>query len=180
MAPAPSTRCFRVIISDTSAALRPRPLGVFSRACPETRKPRRKSLRDAERLSLPASPDSSASVTRCWSIRSLCANYDSPRHCCQSTLRRRRPGLLADAEPKDGDGSRPRAVERFQVAPVEARGREESNAVAEQDRQDVHQDLVHEPSPQALAGHVGTEDFEVLAARGVQRGGDGFPDITGE
>src|SRR6476646_4330421 len=178
MAPAPSTRCFRAIISDTSAALRPRPLGVFSRACPETRKPRRKSLQDAERLSLPASPDSSASVTRCWSIRSLCANYDSPRHCCQSTLRRRRPGLPADAEPKDGDGSRPCALERFQVDPGEARGREKASAVAEEYRQDIHQDLVHEPPPQALTGHVSTEDFEVLAARRAQRGGDGFPDIT--
>src|SRR6185369_5269676 len=154
MAPAPSTRCFRANISDTSAALRPRPLGVLSRACPETRKPRRRSLRGTERLSLPASPDSSASVTRCWSTRSLCVNYDPPRDCCQSTLRRRRPGLLADAEPKDGDGSRPCALERFQLDPGEARGREKANAVAEQDRQDIHQDLVHEPPPQALTGHV--------------------------
>ena len=34
--------------------------------------------------------------------------------------------------------------------------------------------------PQALTGHVGAEDFEVLAARGAQCRGDGFPDITGE
>src|ERR1700750_595384 len=131
-------------------------------------------------LSLPASPDSSTSMTRCWSIRSLCANYDSPRHCCQSTLRRRRPGLPADAEPKEGDGSRPCALARFQVAPAEARGREKASAVAEQYRQDVHQDLVHEPPPQALTGHVSTEDFEGLAARRAQRGGEGFPDITTE
>ena len=91
-----------------------------------------------------------------------------------------RPGLLADAEPKDRDGSGPCAVERFQVYPGQAGGREEGNAVAEQDRQDIHQDLVHESPPQALTGHVGAEDFEVLAARGAQCRGDGFPDITGE
>ena len=90
------------------------------------------------------------------------------------------PGLLADAEPEDGDGSRPCAVERFQVYPGEARGREEANAVAEQDRQDIYQDLVHESPPQALTGHVSTDDFEVLAACGVQCRGDRFPDVTGE
>ena len=90
------------------------------------------------------------------------------------------PGLLADAEPKDGDGSRPCAVERFQVDPGEARGREKANAVAEQDRQDIHQDLVHEPPPQALTRHVSTDDFEVLAACGVQCRGNRFPDVTGE
>ena len=62
----------------SSAARRPQP------RLPRNAKPRRKSLRGAKRSSLPASPDSSASVTRCWSIRSLCANYDSPRNCCQS------------------------------------------------------------------------------------------------
>jgi hypothetical protein len=41
------------------------------------------------------------------------------------------------------------------------------DAVAELHRQYVHQDLVDEPPPQALACHVGTEDFKVLAARGV-------------
>src|SRR5207248_1550096 len=146
----------------------------------------------------PASPDSSASVTRCQGTRSLCVNYDPSRHCCQSTsqaLSLRVPGgglraedrgssgcpiLLADAEPKERDGSRPCALERFQVDPGESRGREKANAVTEQNRQDIHQDLVHEPSSQALTGHVSTDDFEVLAARGMQRGGDGFPDITGE
>ena len=90
------------------------------------------------------------------------------------------PGLLANAEPEDGDGSRPCAVERFQVYPGEARGREEADAVAEQDRQDIYQDLVHESPPQALTGHVSTDDFEVLAACGVQCRGDRFPDVTGE
>src|ERR1700745_51318 len=99
-------------------------------------------------------------MTRCPGTRSLCANYDSPRHCCQSTLRRRRPGLLADAEPKDGDGSRPRAVERFEGDPAGAGGREEAKAAAEQHRQDISQDLVHQPPPQALTGYVSTEDFE--------------------
>jgi hypothetical protein len=31
-----------------------------------------------------------------------------------------------------------------------------------------------------LAGHVGAEDFEVLAAGSVQCGGDRFPDVAGE
>ena len=31
-------------------------------------------------------------------------------------------GLLGDAEPEDGDGARPRAADRFQVDPGEARG----------------------------------------------------------
>jgi hypothetical protein len=31
----------------------------------------------------------------------------------------------------------------------------------------MHQDLVDEPAPQALAGHVGAEDLQVLAARGA-------------
>jgi hypothetical protein len=38
----------------------------------------------------------------------------------------------------------------------------EPDAVPEQHRQDIHQDLVHEPPPQALTGHVSAEDFEVL------------------
>src|SRR6266516_6742667 len=92
---------------------------------------------------------------------------------------RGKPGLLADAEPEDSDGARPRAADRFQVYPGEARGRE-ADAVAEQYRQYIHQDLVDEPSPQALAGHVGAEDLQVLAARGAARRGDRFPDVTGE
>src|SRR6266702_970922 len=92
---------------------------------------------------------------------------------------RGKPGLLADAEPEDSDGARPRAADRFQVYPGEARGRE-ADAVAEQYRQYIHQDLVDEPSPQALAGHVGAEDLQVLAARSVQCRGDGFPDVTSE
>jgi hypothetical protein len=74
----------------------------------------------------------------------------------------------------------PRAVERFQVYPRETRGGVEPDAVAEQHRQDVYQDLVHESPLQALAGHVSAEDFEVLPSRGVQRRGDRFPDVTGE
>ena len=58
--------------------------------------------------------------------------------------------------------------------------RREADAVAEQHRQYIHQDLVDEPPPQALAGHVGAEDLQVLAARSVQRRGDRFPDVTGE
>jgi hypothetical protein len=79
---------------------------------------------------------------------------------------KRTPGLLADAEPEDGDGARQRAADRFQVYPGKARGRE-ADAVAEQHRQYIHQDLVDEPPPQALAGHVGPEDLQVLAARGA-------------
>ena len=59
-------------------------------------------------------------------------------------------------------------------------GRLEADAVAEQHRHHIHQDLVDEPPPQALAGHVGAEDLQVLPARGVQCRGDRFPDITGE
>src|SRR5438045_9605805 len=73
--------------------------------------------------------------------------------------------LLADAEPEDGDGARPRAADRFQVYPGEARGRE-ADAVAEQHRQYIHQDLVDEPSLQALAGHGGAVELPALAARG--------------
>jgi hypothetical protein len=87
--------------------------------------------------------------------------------------------LLADAEPEDGDGARPRAADRFQVYPRQARGGE-ADAVAEQHRQDVYQDLVDEPPPQALAGHVGAEDLQVLGTGGAARRGDGFPDVTGE
>ena len=97
-----------------------------------------------------------------------------------SKLIRRSRELLADAEPQNCDGSRPCAVERFQVYPGEARGGEQASPVAEQDRQDEHHDLVDESTPQALTGYVGAKDFEVLAARGAERGGDGFPDITGE
>src|SRR5262245_27275971 len=87
--------------------------------------------------------------------------------------------LLADAEPKDGDAFRLRAAERLQVYPTETRGGE-PDAVAEQHRQDIHLDLVHESPPQALTGHVGAEDLQVLAARGLQRRGDRLPDVTGE
>src|SRR5881275_3791686 len=89
------------------------------------------------------------------------------------------PGLLADAEPEDGDGARRRAADGFQVYPGEAWGRE-ADPVAEQHRQYIHQDLVDEPPPQALAGDVGAEDLQVLAARGAARRGDRFPDVTGE
>src|SRR5262245_30332473 len=65
-----------------------------------------------------------------------------------------KPGLLADAEPEDGDGARPRAADRFQVYPREARGRE-TDAVAEQHRKYMHQDLVDETPPQALASPWG-------------------------
>ena len=44
----------------------------------------------------------------------------------------------------------------------------------------IHQDLVDEPPPQALAGHVGAEDLQVLPARSVQRRGDRCPDIAAE
>src|SRR5215469_1296705 len=71
--------------------------------------------------------------------------------------------LLADADPEDGDGARLRAADRFQVYPGEAWGRE-ADAVAEQHRQYIHQDLVDQPPLQALAGDVGAEDLEVLAA----------------
>src|SRR5206468_4103972 len=97
--------------------------------------------------------------------------------CAARSLQR---WLLADAEAKDGDGSVPRAAERFQVDPRQTRGGVEPDAVAEQHRQDIHEDLVHETPPQALTGHISTEDFEVLAARSVQCRGDRFPDVTGE
>ena len=71
----------------------------------------------------------------------------------------------------------PRAVERFQVYPRQARGGVEPDAVAEQHRQDVCLDLVHEPAPQALAGHVSAEDLEVLASGGGQGRGDRFTDV---
>src|SRR5258707_7393942 len=58
--------------------------------------------------------------------------------------------------------------------------RREGDAVAEQHRQYIHQDLVDEPRLQALAGHVGAEDLQVLAARSVPCRGDRFPDVTGE
>src|SRR5216683_8184717 len=94
-------------------------------------------------------------------------------------LRRGKPGLLADAEPEEGDGARPRAADRFQVYPRKARGRE-ADAVAEQHRQYIHQDLVDETPPQALAGHVSTENFEVPPARSGQCRGGRVPDVTGE
>ena len=87
--------------------------------------------------------------------------------------------LLADAETEDGDASRPRGADWFQVDPGEAR-RREADAVAEQYRQYVHQDLVDKAPLQALGGHVGAEDLEVLAARGAARRGDRFPDVAGE
>ena len=37
-----------------------------------------------------------------------------------------------------------------------------------------------EPTPQALASHVGAEDLQVLAARSVECRGDRFPDVSGE
>src|SRR4051794_28873282 len=88
-------------------------------------------------------------------------------------------GLLADAEAEDGGVARPRAADWFQVCPRKARGRE-ADAVAEQNRQYIHQDLVDEPPLQALAGHVGAEDFEVLAAGSVHCRGDRFADVAGE
>ena len=74
----------------------------------------------------------------------------------------------------------PGAVERFQVYPRVTRGGVKPDAVPEQHWHGVHQDLADETSLQALTGHVGTEDFEVFPARGVQCRGDRFPDVTGE
>ena len=74
----------------------------------------------------------------------------------------------ARAEAQDCHGARPSAAERFQVDLGQARCREE-DAVAEQHRQHVDQDLVDEPPPQALAGHVGTEDLQILGAGGPAR-----------
>lgn len=50
-------------------------------------------------------------------------------------------GLLADAEPENGGGARLGAADGFQVYPGEAR-RREPDAVAEENRQDVDEDLV--------------------------------------
>src|SRR3954447_9693018 len=88
-------------------------------------------------------------------------------------------GLLADAEAEDGGVARPRTADWFQACPRKARGRE-ADAVAEQNREYIHQDLVDEPPLQALAGHVSAEDFEVLAAGSVPCRGDRFADVAGE
>ena len=88
-------------------------------------------------------------------------------------------GPLADAEAEDGGVARSHAADRFQVCPTEAGG-QESDAVAEQHRQDDHHDLVDETSSEALAGDVRAEDLQVLATRGVQCGGDCFGDVTAE
>src|SRR5215472_6286846 len=97
----------------------------------------------------------------------------------KSDLASGRCELLPDAEPKDGNGACLRVADRFQVDPGEAWGRE-ADAVAEQDGQYIHLDLVDEPPLQALASDVGAEDLEVLAACSLQGGGDRFPDVTGE
>src|SRR5207344_163995 len=83
--------------------------------------------------------------------------------------RKAEPRLLADPEPEDGGVARSHGADRFQVDPGQSRGRER-DAIAEQQRQHVDQDLVDEPSPQTLARHVGAEDLEVLAARSIQCG----------
>src|SRR5262249_19303130 len=131
------------------------------RACQATPWPRRNNGRPASRVRR----------TR-WTTRRPSRWWMAPSRSCQkdtgSTFPyscRRRPRVsepvprsgrrtyLADVEPEDGDSSRPRAADRFQVYPREARGGE-PDAVAEQHGQDVYQDLVDEPALQALAGHV--------------------------
>jgi hypothetical protein len=87
--------------------------------------------------------------------------------------------LLAGAEPEDGDAARPSGADWFQVDPGEAR-RREADAVSEQYRQYVHQDLVDEAPLQALGGDVGAEDLQALAARGAARRGYRLSDVTGE
>jgi len=71
-----------------------------------------------------------------------------------------------------------RAVERFQVYPGEARGREEANAVADR-TQDIYQDLVHESSPQALTA-TSAPMIRGSCRCGVQCRGGPLPDVTGE
>jgi hypothetical protein len=80
---------------------------------------------------------------------------------------------------EDGDGARPRRADRFQIDPGEVR-RREADAVAEQHRQYVHQDLVDKAPLQALGGDVATEDLKALAARGAARRRDRLPDVAGE
>jgi hypothetical protein len=60
-------------------------------------------------------------------------------------------GLLADAEAKDGDGSVPRTVQRFQVYPRETRGSVEPDAVAEQHRKDIHTGTAKSESRRVIA-----------------------------
>src|SRR5215213_1860937 len=96
----------------------------------------------------------------------------------RGTSRRRDVTLLADSEPKDGDGTRTLAADRVQVDPEAARGRER-DAVAEHYWQEVHEDLVDEPTPERLGGHVGAEDLQVLAACGLQGRGDRLSDVAG-
>src|SRR6266513_2969961 len=69
-------------------------------------------------------------------------------------------------ETEHGDSARLGVAERFEVNPVEGRGRK-ADPVAQEHREDIDQDLVDEPSLQALAGQVGAEDLQVLAARGA-------------
>jgi hypothetical protein len=75
--------------------------------------------------------------------------------CLAAVLHR---GLLADAEAKDGDGFRPRAAARFEVYPAEAR-RPEADAVVEQNRQYIHQDLARESPPQASGSFSAVSHF---------------------
>src|SRR5690349_11225504 len=109
-----------------------------------------------------------------WSRATVSGHGSSRAPCTRSMPGNRTQGLLADTEPEDGDGARLRGADRFQLDPGEARGRE-ADAVAEQHRQYVHQDLVDKAPLQALGGHVGAEDLQALAARGAARRGDRFP-----
>jgi hypothetical protein len=96
------------------------------------------------------------------------ASAGSPGYSGSNNLIRRSRELLADAEPEDGGGARLRAADRFHVYPGEAGGKEEADAVAEQHRQYIDQDLVDQSPLQALTGDVGAEDLEVLAACSLQ------------
>src|SRR5215211_3955488 len=77
-----------------------------------------------------------------------------------------RAGGGRHTEAEHGDGARLGVAEWFEVNPVEGRGRK-ADPVAQEHREDIDQNLVDEPSLQALAGQVGAEDLQVLTARGA-------------
>lgn len=88
-----------------------------------------------------------------------------------------RAAYFAQAEAEHRHVTRLRVADRFQVDPAEARGRE-AHAITEQHRQHVHQDLVDEPSPQALTAgihiaHAGCDPERVTNSSAWSRCGGG-------
>jgi hypothetical protein len=85
---------------------------------------------------------------------------------------------MASAEGQDHRLSRLVDVNGVEEHLAVAGTTEQADAVAEDDRQNEHDDLVDQVGLEALLGDLGSEHKEILPGRGAQPRGNGLSDVT--